>query len=186
MRTSTESVLKSAILSGIFAYWMRLKGGKVIPLRSQVDPIEIQASILPHLFLSEYDRASQSVRHRVVGTSFADYLGRDITGLELREVVNGDYLEFIQLLFSLSADNNAPILSNSRFRWDLGRTLDTSRLLLPLSKDGSKADMSLGAQVFENGVGPQTPQVFIYRSDGWEDLSSKFSHFGVDAIYAPL
>ncbi|WP_417729592.1 PAS domain-containing protein [Roseovarius sp.] len=192
MQLETDAVLGSTTLNAMYAYWIGIKGGNEIPLRRDLDPTEIGPVLLPYSLLADVDTRTQSVRHRVVGTNFTDFFGRDITGMELSTVLEGNYLEFIRGLYMLACEQRVAVVSHSRFRWDQGRLVKASRLMMPLSKDGSRSDMCYTCQVFETGEGPMPPQVFI-ASDGatadgspsqsaWEDVSQKFSHLSADVI----
>ncbi len=164
----------------MYAYWTGIKSGNEIPLRRDLDPAEIGPKLLPYSLLSDVDTRLRTVRHRVVGTNFTDYFGINITGKEISCVLSGTYLEFILGLHLLACERQLPVASHSKFRWDQGRLLKASRLMVPLSKDGSQTDMCYTCQVFEAGEGPDAPQVFIAAADGWEDVSGRFSHLSVD------
>lgn len=174
----TGEVLRSAKLRAAFAYWTRIKCGNEVPLRRDLDPMEIGAELLPYSLLADVDASLKTVSHRVVGTAFTDFFGRDITGLDLSSVLEGSYREFIVSLYTLACERRAPVVSHSKFRWDQGRFLKTSRLMMPLSKDGSSADMCYTCQIFESGEGPTHAEVFLAAGHGWEDISARFSHLG--------
>tara|TARA_E500000305_G_scaffold68155_1_gene54280 strand:- start:485 stop:1072 length:588 start_codon:yes stop_codon:yes gene_type:complete len=182
LQLETEEVLGDATLIAMYAYWTRIKGGNEIPLRRDLDPTEIGPKLLPYSLLTDVDTQLRTVRHRVVGTNFTDFFGSDITGKELSSVLSGNYLEFILGLYMLVCERRLPVAAHSKFQWDQGRLLKASRLMVPLSKDGSRSDMCYTCQVFETSEGPDAPQVFIAAADGWEDVSGRFSHLSVDPI----
>ncbi len=166
----------------MYAYWDRIKGGSDIPLRRDLDPAEIGPKLLPYSLLTDVDTCLRTVRHRLVGTNFTDFFGSDITGKELSSVLSGNYLEFILGLYTLACERRAPIISHSKFLWDRGRLVKTSRLIMPLSKDGARADMCFTSQVFEAGEGDALPQVFIAADGAWDDISEKFSYFSASPV----
>jgi len=139
------------------------------------------AAMLPHSLLMDVDLASRNVRFRVVGTSIAENFGRDITGKDLSEVVGGSYFDFIHSLFMLTCERRIPVFSYSQFRWDEGRMLRASRLMMPLSRDGTNADMVLGVQLFEHEMPPAAPQVRIFEDGLWRDISEQYAFFAVEA-----
>lgn len=143
--------------------------------------MDIGPALLPHSMLVDVDPETRTVRHRVVGTSFTDHFGREITGTTLPEFLSGSYLDFITELFMTSAERKAPVFSESRFKWDEGRLLHTSRLMMPLSRDGSRPDMSFVVQVFDQTPPPQLPKVKVHEDGAWRDISEKFAVFAVDA-----
>lgn len=182
LQLETEEVLGDTTLIAMYAYWTGIKGGNDIPLRRDLDPTEIAPKLLPYSLLADVDTGLGTVRHRVIGTNLTDFFGSDYTGKELSNVLSGTYLEFILGLYMLACESRAPVFSHSKFRWDQGRLLKASRLMMPLSRDGAKADMCYTCQIVEAGEGPSYPQVFIAEGDGWEDLSGRFSHLSVDPI----
>lgn len=143
--------------------------------------MDIGAALLPYSLLADVDVRNREVRHRVVGTHFAEHFGRDITGTNLSAVISGNYRDFILELYMLSAARRAPVFSCSRFRWNEGRMLRASRLMMPLSRDGEQADMSFVVQVFDNQTPPSLPLVHIHENGQWTDVSERFALFAVDA-----
>lgn len=152
-----------------------------MPLRRNLDPTDIGPALLPYILLADVDLDARDVRHRVVGTNFAEHFGRDVTGWALSTVLDGTYRDFILGLFMFSAERQAPVYSKSRFRWDEGRMLRASRLMMPLSRDGACADMSLVAQIFDHEPPPAIPSVSLFEEGNWHDVSEQFSQFAVDA-----
>jgi hypothetical protein len=180
LQLETEEVLGDATLIAMYAYWTDIKGGNDIPLRRDLDPAEIGPKLLPYSLLTDVDTSLRTVRHRVVGTNFTDFFGSDITGKDLSSVLSGNYLDFILGLYTLACERRAPVVAHSKFMWEQGRLLKTSRLIMPLSKDGSRTDMCLTCQLFEAGEGAPHPRVCIVADDAWEDVSGKFSYLSVD------
>ncbi|WP_420406321.1 PAS domain-containing protein [Nisaea sp.] len=171
----------NGVLGRAFDYWSRIGNGAEIPLRRDLDPLEIGAALLPHSLLTDVDLAARNVRHRVVGTNFAENFGRDITGIDLSEVLRGSYFDFIHGLFMLTCERKVPVFSHSRFRWDEGRMLGTSRLMMPLSRDGGNADMAFVAQVFHRDTPPVLPHVRMFDVGQWQDISDRYAFLAVDA-----
>lgn len=143
--------------------------------------MDMGAAILPYSLLTDVDLVRRNVRHRVVGTNVAEFFGRDITGTDLSEVLRGSYSDFIHSLFMLTCEKEVPVFSHSRFRWDEGRMLRTSRLMMPLSRNGSGTDMAFVAQVFEHETPPALPRVLIFEGETWRDVSDQYAFFAVDA-----
>tara|TARA_R110002012_G_scaffold57384_9_gene147879 strand:- start:448 stop:1023 length:576 start_codon:yes stop_codon:yes gene_type:complete len=178
----TEAALGNATLSAVHAYWCRIKGENEVALRRDLDPTEIGPKLLPYSILVDVNTELRTVHHRVVGTHFSEFFGRDITGMELSSVIDGDYREFILGLYMLACERKVAVAAHSRFRWDQGRLLKASRLMMPLSRAGGRADMCYTCQVIEAGEGLSQPQVHTATRDGWEDVSGRFSHFSIDVV----
>ncbi|UUX48606.1 PAS domain-containing protein [Nisaea acidiphila] len=181
MREITETEFGNGTLGRAFDYWNGIRGQSAWPMRRDLDPMDIGPALLPHSMLVDVDPVARNVRHRVVGTSFSDHFGRELTGTTLTEILSGSYLDFITELFMTSFERGAPIFSESRFRWDEGRLLRTWRLMMPLSRDGKSPDMSFVVQVFDQTPPPPLPKVKLFERGAWNDISERFSVFAVDA-----
>jgi len=157
-RDATLAAFEARLESGphldLFHYWRgKVEDGR-LPSRALIDPVEIPA-LLRFLVLAEVSLIHEAVTYRLVGTENLRFWGKDFTGKRIEEQMQGDYLAYIKGLYLDCARFQAPVLGNSVFRWDAGRTLGTRRLFLPLSTDARKVDMVLVCQVFD--VGRKTP-----------------------------
>jgi len=91
------------------------------------------------------------------------------TGRYLDEIMQGSYRDFVMRLFRDTIDNRCPVFSQSRFRWDVGRSVETSRLFMPLAGEDSAVDMVLIAQIFGDRVGKDDPVVFTEQGVSHEE-----------------
>jgi hypothetical protein len=138
-------------------YWQSKRVGDALPLRSAIEPTEIPL-LLPHLFLIEVLQRAAPMRFRIrlIGTAFRRFFRIDLTGLEVSEdAVGPDGARFC-------ADWRE-VLERRAPRWARIRQQATeapvgqagitairfSGLVLPLSRDGTEADMLLGATVYD-------------------------------------
>ena len=67
------------------AYWQRKRGGRALPLRKDIDPLELQAH-LGSLVIVECLPDLADFRYRLIGTSVVEAYGRDSTGKTVREL----------------------------------------------------------------------------------------------------
>jgi hypothetical protein len=149
-------VATQPVLHGLFQYWNGKRGPHLMPDRRDIDPTEIDRSILPHIMLFEMTGAR--IRYRLVGTEVVRRSRFDPTGKYLDEVLQGSYLAHAQSVFRELADGQAPLYSESRFRWDIAGHLYARRIFLPLSWNGVSPGMALAAQLFESsGPGADQP-----------------------------
>lgn len=103
-------------------------------------------------------------RFRVVGTDMVTAWGADFSGKLLSEIMSGPYHDFIRGLFDEAAQSGRAIFSRSRFQWDRGRALDTTRLMLPYWRDEAPDEVGyvLVSQVFDYAAtGPETPSIAV-------------------------
>jgi hypothetical protein len=69
----------------LLAYWQGKRAGRDVPLRSDVDPLELKAH-MGSLVILECLPGLVDFRHRLVGTNITQTYGRDTTGRTTREV----------------------------------------------------------------------------------------------------
>lgn len=60
-------------------YWLRLRGGRSMPSRKDIDPTEIWP-LLPNIHMSEWHSNPDRVRYRLAGTELVAAIGREISG----------------------------------------------------------------------------------------------------------
>jgi hypothetical protein len=87
--------LKDSRLAALYDYWDRKRVGRVMPARSDIDPLEMR-SWLGNLVL--IDVAAGRFTYRLYGTKFVESFGVDMTGqgvddlpIDQRERVRADY-----------------------------------------------------------------------------------------------
>ncbi|MCR9220419.1 MAG: PAS domain-containing protein [Alphaproteobacteria bacterium] len=134
-----------------------LEGGA--PPRSAFDPLDAPKA-LSTLVLAEV--TGPDLTFRVVGTDMVEAWGYDYTGQRLRDIMSGEYHDFIRSLFDQTIETQRCVFSHSRFQWDRGRTLDTRRLMLPFARDAAPREIGfvLVSQVYDySRTGPEKPLI---------------------------
>jgi hypothetical protein len=131
------------VLDALFRYWNDKRGERSLPDRSVIDPLEMGASLLPHLLLCDLAERGARIRFRLVGTEIVKRFGFDPTGQFLSEVPEGAYFDALGALHLVAFLERAPVYSESRFRWGVNRRLDVRHLLLPLTNGGTLPDIAL-------------------------------------------
>jgi hypothetical protein len=69
----------------LVAYWQKKRGGRAMPLRKAIDPLELQRH-LGSLVIIECLPGLTDFRYRLVGTEIVEAYGRDSTGKTVREL----------------------------------------------------------------------------------------------------
>jgi len=123
------------ILVDLYEYWKRKRGTRRMPSRRDVDPLELNPAALPYIAIAEYIDEGRHVRLRLAGTELERAFGRSLTGVSPEDVMTGDYLEFINGLLQDVRKHQAPVYSESTFRWDRENFRTTRRLYMPLGDD---------------------------------------------------
>lgn len=70
-------------LKKLYLYWDALKGGREIPLRSDLDPFSLGPTLLPQIALFDVEHDPERIKLRLVGTSIVKWMGKDATGTYL-------------------------------------------------------------------------------------------------------
>lgn len=143
------------LLREAHSYWLgKQENGCPVPLRSAIEPLEIPR-LLPYLFLIEVSQLQpMRFRMRLIGTSFRRFLDADLTGLEIDEAAGNHDL-------AMFCPDWREVLQAEKPRWarirqTVGRDgiaeIRFTSLVMPLSRDGTAADMLLGITLYDDPV----------------------------------
>ena len=136
----------------LYDYWSAKRGDQPYPLRAAIDPAEIR-HLLPHLVLVQAVGRGQ-FRYRLAGTRVVSDFGREVTG-----TLVGSHLSTrggsMRTLYAPVCEDHQPRFITGSYRAVSGAVHAVSRLLLPLSMAGDKADLVLVSRVtrFPRGGG---------------------------------
>lgn len=145
------------LLVEAYRYWLSKKGDRAWPLRADIEPTEIPR-LLPNLFLVEVPQIGPPMRFRLrlIGTAFRPFFGTDITGREVNEdEVSPDRARFCsdwREILQRGAPRWARIRQRVRGEQAERDGIAAARftgLVMPLSRDGTVADMLLGATLYD-------------------------------------
>jgi hypothetical protein len=124
--------------AALYRYWDSKRAGRPMPSRRDFDPCEVPA-LLPHLMI--VDKFEGRFRYRLVGTTVADHMGRDLTGLFVGDnVAPPEYAAAYRAGFEHVWTSGRPVFATSEYEPTSGNVRASSRLLLPLGEDGRHAD----------------------------------------------
>lgn len=130
-------------LRSLYAYWSAKRGGRTMPARADIDPVDMPA-LLPHLMLVTVAGDPPRFRFRLVGTEIVARYGMELTGRDLANVDLGSELGAVRLQYEETAREAVPTYCRHAIETGAGKHLRYERLLLPLSADGAHVDMMLG------------------------------------------
>ncbi len=127
----------------LYDYWTELRGGRIMPKRSEIDPLAIPR-VLPNIALVDLEGEGEAMRLRVrlLGTTLAQRYG-ERTGQYLDEFALGETYAEIYAAYADCANRRAPHASEGDYWTEDDHHLKVARLLLPLSEDGETADTIL-------------------------------------------
>lgn len=130
-------------LRRLYEYWLDRCGGRAMPARTDIDPIEMRF-ILGHVMLLDVLPPVPRFRVRLQGSELTWWIGRELTG---RTIEPGPGRE----LETLAQERLAGVVSSrAPFGWIGDHAIDDiprryEALILPLSANGSSVDMLLAA-----------------------------------------
>jgi hypothetical protein len=135
------------IVRQVYEYWLAIRPAAGLPGRQHVDPGAVTPA-LPYLFIVDVSRDPLRFRYRLVGTAYAELMGRDLTGAYYDEVHPGftgeirrQYMDAVEHRRPAYRKGRAMYVNEER-RWPI-----VERVIAPLARNGSDVDMILGAIV---------------------------------------
>lgn len=161
-------------------YWDRLRGSRVAPARSEIDPREITPALSHSCILEQI--APGHARFRLAGLHLCDLMGMEVRGMPVSAFFHVSARE--ALSEELRALFNMPAAVTLSLRADhgLGRpALDGQFLLLPLADRQGGMTRALGCMVTHGDIG-YPPRRFALRSGERRRLSGDSSDAGQQAI----
>ncbi len=81
-----DGAMSQNIIDSLGSYWERLRGDRLAPRRSEIDPRAFEDA-LEHMFILE-DAANAPIRIRLGGTRLCDMMGMEVRGLPARALFN--------------------------------------------------------------------------------------------------
>ncbi len=139
------------VLSALYRYWAKLRKSDGIPLRSDLDPMEIP-QLLPYVLLVECHDDGRRIKFRLVGTDVA--FGSDPTGRFLQDAVpKGPYGAHIIELYRFAANTETALYSEYNYGYtrESGPRL-IKRLFLPLIGTAESPRMMLVGQIRDKSI----------------------------------
>ena len=164
----TAAAASRRAVAQVEAYWTALKGERLLPLRSEIDPRGMEGA-LDHAFIVE--RIAPGIaRFRLAGTALADLMGMEVRGMPLSALVVPDsrraLAEAVEGVFS-GPETLRLELEGER---GLGRPPLAARMvLLPLKSDLGDVTRALGCIAASGELG-RTPRRFRVQSAARVDL----------------
>ncbi len=144
--------LTDSRLGALFAYWDSKRGGRPMPRRGDIDPVEMR-QWLGNLLLIDVTAEGRFI-YRLYGTRFVDNFGRDMTGrsvddlpVEQQERVRGDYQAVCASRLPKARLYTASFEVPQRgpMQRSEPQVVTWERLVMPLSDDCERVEMLLVA-----------------------------------------
>lgn len=133
--------MRQSTTKDLYAYWDRIRNGRIAPCRFEIDPAEI-AVLLPETFIIAYEERP-SIRFRLAGTKICEHFGRELRGTDFMDLWT-DRDAAASLIGGILKHGG---VGHGRFRATTatGRQADFELVLLPLIHNSTVINRLLGA-----------------------------------------
>jgi hypothetical protein len=129
-------------LHQLFAYWDRLRAGRIAPAWSEIDPAAIKP-LLPHIIVTEFLDDPFDVRFRLTGTMIVEVYGEDFMGRNLRSLEPTGGVDLWLGLYASLVRTRLPVYGRYSLSSDYVQTQYVDAGIFPLSADGMKVDKAI-------------------------------------------
>jgi hypothetical protein len=156
----------------LYAYWDRVRNGRVAPRRFEIEPAKI-AAILPETFIIE-GAGLLGYRFRLAGTRICDQFGRELRGADLLSLWNEADREAVASLLRPVFTDAAVGYGRFRAYTRTDRQVSFELVLLPLIHTGEAINRILGVITaieppFWLGAEPLLRQEIVELNLHWPD-----------------
>src|ERR1700733_2935161 len=103
------------MLGPALSYWVRKRGPRFMPHKSDIDPTDIPPKLLPNLQMIDAIDGGARFRYRLIGTALAEANGKDYTGRYPEELLSGDRLRFVLHIYQTVYQSKAPLFSRNKY-----------------------------------------------------------------------
>jgi hypothetical protein len=150
--------IPSPRLARIYDYWHRLKGDRIGPSRSVIDPASLRGD-LPWVWLVDvFD--GDDFGFRVAGGQLKQFMGHNYAGKRLSEVPQSAFFKNVGTVFATCVSSRQPLLVGPARTTLKDKThLEITVLVLPLSENNKDVSMIFGG--FESAHIDLPPRVGI-------------------------
>lgn len=149
-----QTAMDNSPLNQLKSYWSELRAGRLVPLRSEIDPRDI-ADLLENSFILERVQPGM-VKFRLSGNFLNDILGMEARGMPLRSLIRpGNRAEFsadLEAVFDKPEIHEYHLISDA----PRGPAMHARMLILPLKCDLGTVDRAIGCLV-SDAPAPQQP-----------------------------
>jgi len=162
-----------APIAQIESYWEALRGTRLMPKRSEIDPRGIEQA-LEFAFIVE--RIAPGIaRLRIAGSHLSDIMGMEVRGMPLTSFITPSFRR--QVSDTLEEVFETPAMCELHLKSEAGQgarpQLDARMLLLPLKSDLGDVSRILGCLVSNGELGHAPRRFDVTRSDMRPILASK-------------
>lgn len=148
--------MKHPLLVELFNHWEELRGSRIAPLRSEIDPRRIE-NALEHAFILEQVAAGEP-RCRVAGMRLSDLMGMEMRSMPITALIAPEGRDAFSSILKRMFTN--PEIVELQLSAAEGTALSAEMLLLPMKNDMGTVSRILGA-VITTGLLAAPPNRFL-------------------------
>ena len=139
--------MKDKIIKDLFGYWDHLRGERLAPIRSEIDPRKIKGT-LEHTFILEAVQ-NGSPRFRLAGIEVCDLLGMELRGMPIEALFEPVDREMLSTIVTNVLQ--IPHIAQLRLEGQLagGRSVLGHMILMPLRDENGDITRILGAATLD-------------------------------------
>jgi hypothetical protein len=135
------------------SFWDRVRGSRSMPDLSDIDPVEMPRSILPHVFLINVLENPRRYAYRLAGTRVEEHLG-PLKGKTLDDLHFGAETPDILRQYDDTVSHRTPTECSHDFTGVDRRQYRYTRLLMPLSPNDKDVQWLFGIVLFFHQQNP--------------------------------
>ena len=166
--------MKNPVLVELLDYWERLRDGRSAPLRSEIDPRQIE-NALEHAFILERTQNDQ-VRFRIAGMRLSDLMGMEVRGMPADSMIAPEGREtFDEILQKVFDGPEIVELHLEPARPGIA-CLGGQMLLLPMKSDRGEISRILGCIVADELTGAPPHRFVVAAKKATRIVTRGFEH----------
>jgi hypothetical protein len=136
-------------LRQLFDYWESKRGGRKMPSRADIDPLDLGFIIGNLILVDVIAEAPLGFRIRLHGTNLSERVGYELTGKMLEEMPQVEFSELTRLSFTKVSNTGRPLHAR-RDRMLDGKARRYETIVLPLSSDNAVVEMILCGLIYDD------------------------------------
>lgn len=141
--------IKHPRLQRLYDYWSAKRGGREMPARADLDPIDMTFVIGNVILVDVFDETPPRFRIRLHGTNLSQRVGYELTGKMLDELPVTEFRALAQQSFEHVVRTREVLYAN-RDRVIDDRFARYETVIMPLSADGARVDRLLIGLIYDD------------------------------------
>jgi|APSaa5957512535_1039671.scaffolds.fasta_scaffold22921_2 hypothetical protein len=130
----------------VFAYWQRLKAGRIAPAWTDIDMLELESSVIPRASVVNTNPNHTDFTYRFWGTALTEMYHFDLSNKSIHELRPPALAETVLAQYQATARGGQPKGFLNEVPLELGIPKFYAIIRMPLSSDGVNIDMVMSVE----------------------------------------